>query len=195
MRYDLKIIADWIKPGSRVLDLGCGNGDLLYNLAMQKQVRGSGIEINEDDVAACIEKGISVLQGDIDSELSDFPNDAFDYVILSQTLQQVFSPARVIKQMLRIGKQGIVSFPNFSHWRVRLQLLLTGHAPITRQLPYEWHETPNIRVLSIKDFEAFARQLNFRVINSVSMNHVRDKGRTIRHFENCLAEYGIFLIG
>jgi methionine biosynthesis protein MetW len=144
MRFDLQIIASWIEPGSKVLDLGCGEGDLLYFLKKKKQVVGTGIERVEAKVAHCIERGLSVLQGDINEEVLDYPDDTFDYIILSQTLQQVYEPGKLIQSLLRIGKKGIVSFPNFSHWRVRLQLLITGYAPITKQLPYEWYDTPNM---------------------------------------------------
>ena len=123
MRFDLHQIASWIEPASKVLDLGCGEGSLLDYLIQNKNVRGSGIEQNESRVAKCIEKGLSVIQGDINQEVRDYPDDSFDYVILSQTLQQVYAPDDLIRSMLRIGKMGVVSFPNFSHWRVRLHLL------------------------------------------------------------------------
>ena len=151
MRFDLQIIASWIEPGSRVIDLGCGEGDLLKFLIHHKGVTGSGIEHNESKAAQCIEKGLSVLQGDINEEVLDYPENTFDYVILSQTLQQVYEPDDLIRSMLRIGKRGIVSFPNFSHWACRLQLLLSGYAPVTQQLPYEWYNTPNRRFPSIRD--------------------------------------------
>ncbi|TFG43630.1 MAG: methyltransferase domain-containing protein, partial [Syntrophobacterales bacterium] len=138
MRYDLQLIASWIEPGSRVLDLGCGEGDLLRHLIARKGVTGTGIEHNEEKVARCIEKGLSVLQGDISQEVLDYPDNAFDYVILSQTLQQVYEPAALIRSMLRIGHKGIVSFPNFGHWGIRRQAILTGYAPVSRQLPYQW---------------------------------------------------------
>ena len=152
MHFDLQIIASWIEPGSRVLDLGCGEGDLLHFLKGNKRVIGTGIEYVEAKVARCITKGLSVLQGDMNEEVLDYEDDTFDYVILSQTLQQVYEPAKLIQAMLRVGKKGIVSFPNFGQWGIRLQLLVRGRAPITRQLPYEWYDTPNIRVITIKDF-------------------------------------------
>ena len=139
MRYDLQIIASWIDPGSDVLDLGCGSGELLKFLINNKQVTGSGIELEEDKVTRCIEKGLSVLQGDINEEVPDYPENRFDYVILSQTLQQVYEPDTLIRAIMRIGKKGIVSFPNFSHWACRLQLLFSGYAPVTKQLPYQWY--------------------------------------------------------
>ena len=197
MRFDLFLIASWIKPGSRVLDLGCGEGSLLEHLIRQKQVVGSGIEKNERRVARCIEKGLSVLQGDINAEVKDYPDNGFDYVILSQTLQQVYAPDVLIREMLRIGKMGIVSFPNFSHWRVRMQLLLSGYAPVTRQLPYQWYDTPNIRVITLKDFRKFAREVGCRIHKEVAIDtrSVNSPGKIIRTFSDIRATYGIFLIG
>jgi methionine biosynthesis protein MetW len=197
MRYDLKIIASWIEPGSKVLDLGCGQGDLLHFLKQNKQVVGTGIERRESRVARCIEKGLSALQGDVNTEVLDYPDNAFDYVILSQTLQQVYEPADLIRSLLRIGKKGIVSFPNFSYWTIRLQLLLTGYAPITRQLPYEWYDTPNIRVITIKDFRKFAREVDFKIIKEVAINTRNNGkiGKIIKFMPNLCATYGIFLIG
>ncbi len=197
MRYDLKIIASWIEPGSKVLDLGCGEGDLLHFLKQNKQVVGTGIERRESRVARCIEKGLSALQGDINAELLDYPDNSFDYVILSQTLQQVYEPSDLIRSLLRIGKKGIVSFPNFSYWTIRLQLLLSGYAPITRQLPYEWYDTPNIRVITIKDFRKFAREVDFKIIKEVAINTRNNGkiGKIIKFMPNLCATYGIFLIG
>ncbi len=197
MRFDLQIIASWIEPGSRVLDLGCGKGDLLDFLKKNKSVDGTGIEHNETKVAQCIEKGVSVLQGDIKEEVMDYPDGTFDYVILSQTLQQVYEPSDLIRSLLRIGKKGIVSFPNFSYWSVRLQLLGTGYAPITKQLPYEWYDTPNIRVITIKDFRKFSNEVGFKIIKEVAINtQNQDKsGRIIKFMPTMLATYGIFLIG
>lgn len=197
IRFDLQIVASWIEPGSKVLDLGCGEGDLLYYLKKHKQVDGAGIERVEAKVAKCIGKGLSVLQGDINKEILDYPDDTFDYVILSQTLQQVYEPDNLIQSLLRIGKKGIVSFPNFSHWGVRLQLLATGYAPITRQLPYEWYDTPNIRVITIKDFGKFSREVGFKILQEVAINtnsHDRH-GNIVKFLPNLRATYGIFLIG
>ena len=197
MRYDLQIIASWIEPGSRVIDLGCGGGNLLKYLITQKRVTGTGIERNEAKAADCIAKGLSVLQGDINDEVLDYPDDAFDYVILSQTLQQVYEPDALIRSMLRIGKRGIVSFPNFSHWGSRLQLLLSGYAPVTKQLPYEWFNTPNIRVITIKDFRKFIHEVGFRILKEVAIDtHTEDRhGKVIKVLPNLRATYGIFLIG
>jgi methionine biosynthesis protein MetW len=197
MRYDLQIIASWIEPNSRVLDLGCGEGDLLKYLIHHQHVAGSGIEHDEDKVALCIQKGLTVLQGDINEEVLDYPDNTFDYVILSQTLQQVYKPAALIQSMLRIGKKGIVSFPNFSHWGIRRQLLFSGYAPTSRQLPYEWHDTPNIRVITIKDFKKFAHEVCFSILKEAAINTQSEDrfGQVIRVFPNLRATYGIFLIG
>jgi methionine biosynthesis protein MetW len=197
LRYDLKIIASWIKPGSRVLGLGCGEGDILYWLKKEKNVRERGIEIEESRVAACIEKGISVLQGDINEEIEDYPDHAFDYAICSQTLQQVYEPSHLIHAMMRVAKMGVVSFPNFGHFKVRAQLAITGCAPVTKDLPYAWHNTPNIRVLSLTDFENFAGQVGFKILKRAAIHTGPDpsRGRTIRFLPNLLASYGIFLIG
>lgn len=197
MRFDLQIIASWIKPGSRVLDLGCGEGDLLDFLRREKQVVGTGIERQENKVAQCIEKGLSILQGDINKEVLDYQDKNFDYVILSQTLQQVYEPAQLLKSLLRIGRKVIVSFPNFGHWTIRLQVLLSGRTPVTKQLPFQWYETPNIRVLTINDFRKFADELNFTILKEVAINthHHKEQGHIVRVLPNLRATYGIILIG
>lgn len=197
MRFDLQIIASWIEPGSEVLDLGCGEGDLLHFLQENRRVLGTGIEIVEARVARSIERGLSVLQGDMNEEVLDYGDDAFDYVILSQTLQQIYEPAKLLHSLLRIGKRVIVSFPNFGHWSIRLQLLLKGHAPITKQLPYEWYDTPNIRVITIKDFRRFSKEVGFKILKEVAINtdHHDRQGKIVKLLPNLRATYGIFLIG
>ncbi len=197
LRYDLKIIASWIKQGSRVLGLGCGEGDLLYYLKKEKSVQERGIEIEESKVAACIEKGISVLQGDINEEIEDYPDNAFDYAICSQTLQQVYEPSNLIHAMMRVAKMGVVSFPNFGHIKVRLQLAFSGSAPVTKELPYSWHDTPNIRVLSLNDFEQFSNQVGFKILNRAAINTKNNQreGKLVTFLPNLFATYGIYLIG
>lgn len=196
LRYDLQIIASWIEPGAKVIDLGCGEGNLLRFLKETKQVKATGIEKDEAKVSLCIEKGVTVLQGDINQEVMDYSDKAFDYVILSQTLQQVYRPDALLEQILRIGKKAIVSFPIFSHWLRRLQLMATGFAPVTKQLPYQWYDTPNIRVITLKDFRKFSKTVGFNIIQEIAINtHHEDKrGRIIKVFPNLLATYGIFLI-
>lgn len=197
LRYDLRVVASWIAPGSKVLGLGCGEGELLHHLKSTKRVACTGIEINEQRVAKCIARGLTVMQGDVNIEVEDYPDDAFDYVVLAQTLQQIYQPAQLIKAMMRIGRKGIVSFPNFSHWSIRMQLLFTGYAPKNKQLPYDWHNTPNIRVITLKDFRRFARETGFTILKEVAINtHNRDlSGRIIDWLPNLRATYGIFLIG
>jgi methionine biosynthesis protein MetW len=196
LRYDLQIIASWITPGSRVLGLGCGEGDLLLWLKQHKQVIERGIELKESRVVECIEKGISVLQGDINSEIRDYPDLAFDYAICSQTLQQVYDPVTLIRSMLRVAQRCVVSFPNFGHFRIRSQLMFTGCAPVTRELPYEWYNTPNIRVLSLRDFENFTRQAGIKTFKKAAINtkNRQMEGKIVTFLPNLFATYGIFLI-
>ena len=196
-RFDLQVIASWIIPGSRVLDLGCGGGDLLYHLKLHKGVIGTGIEKQESKVALCIAKGLSVLQGDINDEVLDYQENTFDYVILSQTLQQVYYPERLLNSLLTIGRKVIVSFPNFSHWSIRMQVLLTGLAPKNEQLPYEWYNTPNIRVITLNDFRKFTRDQGCTVLKEVAINthHHDTKGHIVHFLPDWRATYGIFLIG
>lgn len=196
LRFDLQVIASWIAPGSRVIGLGCGEGELLYYLKKYKNIRETGIEIVEQRVVACIEKGLSVIQGDINEEINDYPDNTFDYVILSQTLQQVYEPLDLINEMMRIGSKVIVSFPNFGHWHIRFQVLFHGIAPMTPQLPYQWYDTPNIRILSIRDFREFANRVGFTINKEVAIdsdNYYRT-GKITRFLPNFRATYGIFLI-
>ncbi|MBU4129980.1 MAG: methionine biosynthesis protein MetW [Proteobacteria bacterium] len=195
LRYDLKIIASWIAPGARILELGCGEGDLLDWLKREKQVIERGIEIKESKVVKCIERGLSVLQGDINEEIQDYPDNAFDYAICSQTLQQVYAPSELIRSMLRVAKMGVVSFPNFGHIKIRTQLAATGKAPVTKELPYSWHDTPNIRVLSLDDFKEFADQAGFKILKKAAIHTKGDQGKMVTILPNLFATYGIFLIG
>ncbi len=197
MRFDLEIIASWIKPGSTVLGLGCGEGDLLYHLKHTRNVKETGIEIKETKVAVCIEKGISVLQGDINMEIKDYSDKSFDYVILSQTLQQVYDPEGLIRQILRVGKEAVVSFPNFGHFKIRAQLLFGGKAPVSRELPYQWYDTPNIRVLTLEDFRTFAGKIGFDIHKEAAIKPgvKAHEGKIIRFLPNMFATYGIYKIG
>ncbi len=197
MRYDLKIICSWIEEGSRVLDLGCGCGDLLLHLARNQAVVGAGIELNEEKASQAIERGLSVVQGDMSQELPDYPDNSFDYVVLSQTLQQVADPVFVIRQMLRIGPRGIVSFPNFSHWQIRWQQIWTGRAPVSKALPYQWYDTPNIRVITLKDFRRFSSEAGYRILKEVAIcsDHRQETGRQVGLLPTWRSTYGIYLIG
>lgn len=196
IRFDLQVIANWIEPGSRVLDLGCGKGDLLAWLTANKQIIGTGIEMDKEKAAHCITRGLSVLQGDLSNEVDDYPDKSFDYVILSQTLQQIFEPARLLYSLSRIGKRVIVSFPNFSHYSIRLQLLLLGRAPKNDQLPYSWYDTPNIRVITLSDFKRFARDVGYTIVKEIAINtnSANSAGNIVRYCPNLRATYGIFFI-
>jgi len=196
LRFDLSIIASWIQPESHILDLGCGHGDLLAWLKEHKKIHGTGIEQDKEKAATCIERGLSVLQGDIREEVADYPDDCFDVVILSQTLQQVYQPDVLLKSLARIGKQVIVSFPNFSHYRIRMQLLFKGRAPKSRQLPYSWYDTPNIRVITLADFRRFSRDVGYTIVRECAINtqNKEKTGKVVGIFSNLLATYGIFLI-
>jgi methionine biosynthesis protein MetW len=196
IRFDLRIIASMIEPGSRVLDLGCGSGDLLAWLTATKNVLGTGIERDKQKAAHCISRGLSVLQGDLNEEVDDYPDCSFDYVILSQTLQQVFEPAKLLCSLARIGRKVIVSFPNFSHYTIRLQLLYNGVAPKNDQLPYSWYDSPNIRVITLKDFRKFSRDVGYNILKEITIrtNPANSEGSVIRYFSDLRATYGIYII-
>jgi methionine biosynthesis protein MetW len=194
-RVDLALIAEMIAPGSRVLDVGCGDGQLLALLARTKNVDGRGVELSQEGVNACVTRGLSVIQGDADADLHDYPNDAFDYVILSQTIQATRNPREVLSQMKRIGRRAIVSIPNFGNWRVRLQLLLSGRMPVTRSLDYEWYDTPNIHLCTIRDFVDLCETLGFQIDDAVSVigNRARRVGRP-GPWDNLTAETAVLLL-
>lgn len=169
-RPDFAAIADWVRPGARVLDLGCGDGTLLRYLWRERNASGYGVEIDETGVLACIRNGVNVIQSDLESGLSDFEDRAFDYVILSQTLQAVRHSERVVREMLRVGREGIVTFPNFGYWRNRLQVL-RGGMPVSDNLPYQWYDTPNIHLCTIKDFEGFCVSQGVRILERTVMTN------------------------
>ena len=196
LRVDLQRIADMVPANTRLLDVGCGDGALLDYLVHEKGVDGRGIEISTDGVNACVTQGLSVIQGDADTDLHHYPDNAFDYVILSQTIQATRNPRDVLENMLRIGKKAIVSFPNFGYWRVRLGLLFFGHMPITKALPYDWYDTPNIHQCTIKDFVRLCDRLGITIERSIALNHL---GHTRRihssvFLANLVGEQGVFLL-
>ncbi len=172
LRPDLAAIAEWIQPGKKVLDLGCGDGSLLRYLRESRNVFGYGVEIDDKNLLSCFYNGINVIQNDLESGLSSFESDSFDYVILSQTLQAMRHTEDIIQEMLRVGKQGIVSFPNFGYWRNRVQVAL-GQMPISKALPYHWYDTPNIHLCTLNDFEALCRRCNAHIIECRVMSNYR----------------------
>ena len=190
-RPDFHVIGEIIEPGSRVLDLGCGEGELLAWLVENKRVLARGVEISPADVRRAIARGVSVYQGDINEGLADYPDKAFDYVILSQTLQETRSPVRVLQEMLRVGRRAIVSFPNFGHWSVRTAMLFTGQAPKTRLFPYNWYDSPNIHFLSIDDFETLCREKGFPIERRFFLSGQRRR----KIFPNLLGQTAVFLLG
>jgi methionine biosynthesis protein MetW len=196
MRFDLQIIAALIDKNSRVLDLGCGIGELMEFLQDQKQAEICGIEKDEAKVIEGIERGLPILHGDINLETQDFADHTFDYVILSQTLQQVYQPEKIITEILRIGKKAVVSFPCFNHLSIRLQLLFGGKAPVTEELPYQWYDTPNIRVITLKDFRVFCARHKIRILKeiAISSHHRKTYGKFVRFLPQLFAKYGIFLL-
>lgn len=195
MRYDVlpfdhRIILDMVYEGASVLDLGCGSGELLYVLVKEKKVRAQGIEIDDRAIYACVARGLSVFHGDIDTGLSDYTDTSFDYVILNQSLQQVRKLEAVLHDALRVGKKVIIGFPNFAHYKARLQIFFQGRTPVTPSLPYEWYDTPNLHFLSMSDFANYCSRKNITIEKSVFL----DEQKRIKYFPNLFAQTGIFLI-
>lgn len=189
-RLDHRIIAGWVEEGSSVLDLGCGGGELLSLLEAEKKARGQGIEIDEQAIYRCVEKGVNVSHGDIDSGLADYHDNSFDYCILNQSLQQALSPEKVLSESLRAGRRVIVGFPNFSHLKARWRLAVRGRAPVTPALPYRWFDTPNLHFLTIADFYDFCAERKIRIEKTAFLAGQR----TVKLFPNLAAESGLFLI-
>ncbi len=176
LRPDLAIIADWIAPGSSVLDLGCGDGTLLQHLQNEKQVNGYGLEIAPDNLEVCVARGLNVIQANLNEGLAQyFADDSFDYVVMCQTLQATRRPDLLVEEMLRVGRQGIITFPNMAYWKGRMQLALRGIMPKTRSLPNEWYDTPNIHLCTVKDFEQLCQQKGFALMQRTFVDHSHSK--------------------
>jgi homoserine O-acetyltransferase len=190
-RVDYELIESLIEPESTVLDIGCGDGELLANLTADRKIKGGGIELQQDLVLACVNRGLSIIQYDVERGLENYADKSFDYVILSQTLQTVKNPEKVFKELLRVGKKVIVSFPNFAHWRCRAQLILLGKAPVTRQLPFGWHDSPNIHFLSLKDFDRFCEKLGVKVEKKIPLG--RNRLNPVKFAPNLFAEQVIYV--
>ena len=196
MKQEFKIIADLIESNTRVLDVGCGDGTLMEFLKNNKKLDIRGIEISKNNVQQCIGKGLTVIEGDAEKDLSQFPDGSFDFVILSQTLQAFLNPEKVITELLRVGKKAIVTIPNFGYWKVRLHLLIKGTMPITRTLPDEWYNTPNLHMCTIKDFFNFCENRKINLYKSIALQNLMSSKITNSNlsFKNLTAVLGIFLI-
>lgn len=196
IRADFPVLAHMVTPGARVLDIACGNGDLLDYLQRQRNIDGRGMELSQDGVNASVSRGLSVVQGDADRDLADYPNDAFDVVILSQSLQVLHYPRLVLEQMLRIGQHAIVSFPNFGYWRVRWDLLIRGRMPLTADLPLPWYDTANIHLCTILDFTELCEAMDLHIEQGLTLDR-KGNAKPIgasRGLANLLGEQGVFLL-
>lgn len=191
VRQDLRIIANWITPGSRILDLGCGDGTLLAYLRDEYNVSGYGLEIDPDNISACVSKKLNVIQTDLDAGLLDFDEDSFDYVVMTETLQAIRHPDRLLQEMLRIGREGIITFPNFGHWKCRMQILL-GHMPVTPTLPSQWYNTENIHLCTLADFENLCKQLGIHVLERTVVDRTHETDFLMRMAPNLFGEVALY---
>ena len=196
MKKEYKIISELIEKNSKVLDVGCGDGDLMKYLFENKTQDIRGLEIAKKNVQNCLSKGLPVIEGNAENDLIQFPNHSFDYVILSQTLQAFLNPEKVISNLLRVGKKAIVTIPNFGYWKIRLELLIKGTMPITKNLPHEWHNTPNLHMCTIKDFFIFCKKRNINIFKSLALNKEKISEISFKNlnYKNLISELGIFLI-
>ena len=195
MRQDLQIIAKLVNPGAKVLDLGCGDGALLHHLTAHKNVNGYGIEKGAAEISACIRAGVNVIEHDLDEGLARFPNDSFDMVVMTETLQAVAEPSKLLDEMLRIGEECVVTFPNFGHWRCRLQLTTLGRMPVARHLPHEWHDTPNIHLCTFRDFEELVATKGLPIIERSVVNAAHDVRRFVNLWPNLFGTVAFYRLG
>lgn len=195
MRPDLSIIAELVNPGARVLDLGCGTGDLLAYLQANRQVNGYGLEIDPDNITICLDKGVNVLEQNLDEGLDNFPDDSFDMVVMTETLQSVRAPAAMLNAMLRIGRECVVTFPNFGHWRCRLHLLWHGRMPVARHLPHTWFDTPNIHLCTFDDFEALCQDMRLEIIERFVVDADHTNRPLMNRFPNFFGTYAFYRLG
>tara|TARA_B100000524_G_scaffold276061_1_gene153330 strand:- start:997 stop:1593 length:597 start_codon:yes stop_codon:yes gene_type:complete len=197
MKKEFKVISELIEKKSKALDVGCGDGDLMKYLFENKTKDIRGLEISKESVQNCLSKGLPVIEGNAENDLMQFPNHSFEYVILSQTLQAFLNPEKVIKELLRVGKKAIVTIPNFGHWKVRLKLLVNGTMPLTENLPYEWHNTPNLHMCTIKDFFIFCEKRDIKILRSLALNQEKISEISVKNlkYKNLMSDLGIFLIG
>ncbi|NKB34526.1 MAG: methionine biosynthesis protein MetW [Pseudomonadales bacterium] len=194
MRPDLDIIQQWIEPNSRVLDLGCGDGDLLHYLKTTKQVKEIGLEIDEQNIQRCIENGVNVIEQNLDKGLSNFQSNSFETVLLAQTLQALSNPDKLIDEMLRIGKKGIVTFPNFGNWKSRLYLATKGRMPVSKFMPHQWYDTPNIHFCTVKDFDALCSNKGIKVLTRTVVDSQHQGSWAVKSWPNFLGEIAIYHI-
>lgn len=192
LRRDLELIADWIRPGAHVLDLGCGDGTLLAYLGEVKQTTGYGLEIDPGNIARCISRGVDVIQTDLDRGLPEFNSDGFDYVIMTQSLQALHFPDHVLEEMLRIGREAITSFPNMGHWKCRVQLALSGHMPVTRTLPHRWYDTPNIHLCTVHDFERLCHERGYQILERAAVDRHHRTTSAARLLPNVFGESALY---
>lgn len=194
MRPDLEIIQQWIEPNSRVLDLGCGDGSLLHFLNETKNVQSIGLEIDAANIEQCIHNGVNVIEQNLDNGLDNFQSDSFDTVLLTQTLQALSNPQQLVREMLRIGKNGIVTFPNFGNWKSRLYLASRGRMPVSKFMPHQWYDTPNIHFCTVKDFDALCQEMNIRVLTRTVVDSQHQGSWAMKSWPNLLGEIAIYHI-
>lgn len=194
-QLNYEVVTDIIPDGARILDLGCGDGTLFSKLIREKNIKGVGVEINKDEVIKALDKGVSVIQGDIDEGLKQFPDNSFDYAILNQTLQSTEKPDFVMDEMLRVAKKAVVSFPNFAYWKVRFYLFFKGKMPKSKALPYEWYNTPNIHLMTVNDFFEFCKKRNIKILKSIYLTKNKARsGILVRTITNFFSEEVIFVV-